>query len=297
MSSKDDLKEKLEMVLDFMTEKGLITEQARDAMKKESAPGKADSPLDQMVNELDKSGVESRDVYNINFQNKLMGMLSSKALGLEQVAGVFMQNLKNPDLRMEEDPKLDKMRAQAATVSGTLATLHKTHQHLPGAPTPNLTLLAKKMLDQYKMEMRPAIEKRFPDKKDEKTKEFDQLMKQAEDHLEKMLRNAFGGDDPRFPEKMDFPILGPVFGNLSGMTNQTIPNENSVAYMVQSNTYNPNMPDDLGLESDRKATNVSLGSSLLDAVSVMTQVSKDMLDSPLTPVDVRQKHRMTHLEP
>lgn len=296
MSAKDDLKEKLEMVLDFMTEKGLITENARDAMKKESAPGKEDSPLDQMVNELDQSGVESRDVYNLNFQNKLMGMFSSKALGMEPVVGAFMENLKNPDLRMEEDPKLDKLRVQAATISGTIATHVKNNQHLPGAPNPDFALLAKKMLDQYKMEMRPSVENRFPDKKDEKTKELDQLMSKSEDPIEQLLRNANGGEDTRFPEKMEFPILGPIIGNASAMTNQTVPDPNSVAYMVQSNTYNPGKPDDQGLENAVKVSATSQG-GLLDAVSVMQDIGKDMLDSPLTPVDVRQKHRMTHLEP
>ncbi len=295
MGPRDELKEKLEMMLDFMKEKGLISEQACTAIKQESAPDKQDSPLDQMVNELDQAGVEHRDIYNVNLQNKLMGMFAAKAIGMEQVAGAFLENVKNPDLRMEEEPKLDKMRLQAATISTTLTALHKENKNHLDSPTPDFDLIASQMINQYKNEMRPAIEKRFPSEKDKKLEELNELTMKMKGTLTKTLQNLFGGEDPRISGAIPFPILGPVFGNLSDMTNQTTPNENSVAFMVQSNTYNPAMPDDLGLETTLKAADISIGGSIIDAATTMTEVSKDMLNE--APLSIRQAHEITHPEP
>jgi len=292
MNAREELKEKLEAMLDIMVQKGLITEQACNALKKESAPGKGDSPLDSMVNELDTAGVEHRDIYNPHLQNKIMGMFTAKALGLEPIANAFLQNLKNPDLRNEETPALDKLRLQVVTIAATLVANQKANAHLLNTPSPDLGLLAKQMMLQYKKVMQPAIEKKFGAEKDQKSKELDELCNGMESQLIQSLRNLFGGDNPCIAGEIQFPVLGPIFGNLFGATNQTTPDENSVAHMVQSNTYNPNMPDDLGLESSLKSSGISQG-GLIDAVATMTEVSNDMLKD--APPSIRQAHNSTHL--
>lgn len=188
------------------------------------------------------------DITDPNVQKKLMSAITSYVMGKNEEFENTVSSLKDEDTRNTLDPKIDldkKLKLEMTLMIALTKALDQTKQAKPGL-TPDA--FKKKVLD-------ATLEKSKRDGKEKSPEE----MRMIDQQLEATLRNLFGGNNPTINGEIDFPILGPVFGNLCGLTNQSSPDPKSLALMVEEITYNAGKVDYMGLENLTKLEAMSTG--------------------------------------
>lgn len=280
--NEQKLREKLDMILDFMKDNKLISEKACEDMKTEKEGGF----LDTLVKDLSNSGMEDKDIRDEHFQKKLMGTLVSHSLGMNEAVKMGMDvlttalTLKNPkDTTKDSVPfeqtlgnpeankALDKLQAQSIILSSALNNdkLHVNPLKLDG-PKPDFGAIAKHMMTDFKKTMEKKFEKNETEKK-----EFEKLSKEIEKQLTDTLRNAYAGDDPRIAGEVTGPILGPI---LSVMADWIEPEANptSVAARVMEATEDLPGNDPLGIkDKHKKSTAEQVAGILLPILECVTR--------------------------
>jgi hypothetical protein len=180
------------------------------------------------------------EIKDPNLQKKLMSAITSFVMGKRKEFDNMVTSLKDEDKRCEHDPVLEKKLAVEML----------------------LLAAATKLLDPNNENQNKLTPKLFAEKTKENQdpkKANKEEMNLAAQQLEATLRNLNGGDNPSVNGEIQFPILGPVFGNLYAYTNQTTPDPNSLSEMVESITYNAGKTDYLGLENITKQDELSAG--------------------------------------
>lgn len=188
------------------------------------------------------------DIANPNVQKKLMSAITSYVTGKKEEFENTIASLKDEDTRKELDPKVDidkKLKLEMTLMIALTNALDPSKQNKPGI-TPDM--FKKKVLEATLENSRQQGKEKSPEE-----------MRMIDQQLEATLRNLFGGNNPTINGEIDFPILGPVFGNLCGLTNQAQPDPNSLALMVEEITYNAGKTDYLGLENLTKLEVMSTG--------------------------------------
>jgi hypothetical protein len=181
------------------------------------------------------------DLNDIDVQKKLLGCITAKLMVDDKQYKSLITQLGTPELRAKPDPELNKKLQMDGFVLATLAqslALKNDGKNLSIADA------AKKLLAQPR-----------PDGKQPTAKEISELEKQ----LDACLRNLFGGDNPTISGEINFPVLGPIFGNLCAYTNQSVASATNMSLMVEAITYNGGKPDPLGLEAKLKQTDLAEG--------------------------------------
>lgn len=169
---------------------------------------------------------------NPHFQKKLVAYISAFLMGKTKDCDEIFSTLKDENKRCQPDKKLE---AKFLLEILTLKILSKLFLE------PEMKNNKKLTPEQFSKEMKPHMKHQSDAQK--------ALIQQQ---LEAALRNLNDGSNPNINGEVQFPILGPVFGNLLAWTNQTIADPNSASKLVESITYNPDKPNDLGLETIAK---------------------------------------------
>lgn len=229
---KDGLLKALEVVFNFMQKEGYVSPEMAN---------KKGQVLEQLAEQLKESGLTNNDMHDKQVQKRLMGAIVFAAMNDKKNLAQCITSLCS-DERSEKNETLDKSLNSCLGLIMKLLKLKKEPEKNSPSPKPDFQKLSKKMLDDFKNQFGKELN---PKQK----QELDDLVKTMEDPLNNTLRNLYGGDDPRIEGEIPFPIIGPIMGNLFGIANQTTPNPNSVAYMVESGTYNTNKPDYMGTEN------------------------------------------------
>lgn len=221
-----DLTEALDKLFDKMQKMGItISDDAKKDLKKE------------LVSEL--AGKFTHDeIKNPHTQKKLMACVTSFVLGKKDAFNNLVNDLKDEDKRCEPDKSVEKKlicEMMLIKIIGFMLDPKNNKTLSPDA--------LNKTLDSKLPKPSPEEKSKKDLQKDEE--EVNEIKKQLDD----TLRNLYGGDNPTITGEVQFPILGPVFGNLLGYTNQTIPDPNGLSEMVESNTFNAGKSDPLGLEN------------------------------------------------
>lgn len=228
--------EALEKLFVFLQKKGIsINEDVKNDIKKD------------MTSEL-AGKFTADEIANPNVQKKLMSAITSYVTGKKEEFENTVASLKDEDTRKELDPKVDidkKLKLEMTLMMALTKALDQSKQTKPGI-TPDM--FKKKVLD-------ATLEKSKKEGK-EKTPEE---MRMIDQQLDSTLRNLFGGNNPTINGEIEFPILGPVFGNLCALTNQSQPDPKSLALMVEEISINPTKSDYLGLENLTKMEAMSTG--------------------------------------
>lgn len=273
------LKEKMEMILDFMVENKLISQTACDQMKDEMK--QEDSTLGTMIKDMASSGIEKEDICNEQFQKKLMGTLVSHSLGMKDAAtlGITMLTtaleLKDKESKsLEEtlsDPKLtkelDKMQSLHVLVSNKLI-MENLH------PSPKPTPEAKAKADK-------TLENKLGNNKEEKEK-IQKLSKEIERQAAEARRNAYGGDDPTITGEVQSVVQVIITEIADWFEPPADPNAQSARVKEASITSPEINPQD-----SAKKSGVELASELL---SPLAETLTDELDA----ADRRPKPQMHH---
>ncbi len=236
--NKDALEKALDIIFAQMQKKGITL--SIDAKK--SITEKITSHL---ANKL-----TLKDVNDVNVQKKLISCITSLAMGKDKEFESTVSLLNEPAKKLMPDATLDKKLLLELTLLKSLEKLildpdkKKTNDN-PLSPKE----FFKKMLDAFKSKA----------KKDGKTNVNEPQVNEIQKQLENTLRNLNGGNNPTMNGEIEFPILGPVFGNLCALTNQTTADPNAVSEMVESITFNAGKHDYMGLENITKLGDIVTG--------------------------------------
>ncbi len=240
--NKKELEIALDRIFDFMEKKGIKVDESKKTEFKE-----------RIANDLENQ-LTPDDIKNVDVQKKLLSCVASLIMGKENEYKEMITTLKSN----EKDEKLEKNFEHRLTAQLVfLAILSKL-----GDPE-----------QKKKIELTPdAFKQKILESEDEKVnKTFGDIPKPDTNTLGKQiddtLRNLYGGHDPKFNGGIDFPILGPIFGNLLAYTNQSIPDPNALSLMVDAITLNTQKTDPLGLENSTKILEMEDG---IDMGSVLT---------------------------
>ena len=237
---KDEITHCLEQVFEFMSSKGV---QFSNDDKK--------SIIDDLGEALQNS-VSLNDMNDKNFQTKLLHTINSKLLGNDKEYNGMLNALKGDDKTHNLD---SAMKAKAETSSLMVMTMSKLMPGKDGDQEKEASLV-QKLTDFTKIFQG---KKKEQDKDGDKDKSIKEPGKPEEEQLEAALRNLNGGDNPNAAGEHQFPIIGPIFGNLLALTNQCTPDEKSVSAMVEAITYNAGKPDPVGTEIVAKVADMSVG--------------------------------------
>lgn len=233
-----ELEAALDIIFKHLEEKGIKVEGTKkDEFKK------------QIAGDLYKK-LTMDDIKNVDVQKKLLSCIVSLVMGKHDEYKEMISNLES-DKKSTPDPKLE---------------------HRLTAQLMILTMLSN-LLDPDKKktsELKPdAFKRKILESENEKAKtpedkqKLDAMSKQIDD----CLRNLNGGINPTVNGGIEFPILGPIFGNLLGFTNQTVPDPNSLSEMVDAITFNTKKTDPMGLENNTVLRDMGEG---IDMGSVRT---------------------------
>ncbi|VVC74842.1 hypothetical protein AQUSIP_01140 [Aquicella siphonis] len=190
------------------------------------------------------------DIKDVNVQKKLISCISSLAMGKQKEYDNMVDRLKS-DEKNTPDPKLEKKLTLEMILLATLTKLMDPEQKKKMELKP----------DEFKKKMVESAKEN--DKSPDKEKNAEALGKQLDD----TLRNLYGGDNPTINGEIQFPILGPTFGNLTGLTNQASADPNAVSKMVDDITANPGKADYQGLENTALIRDLGEGVDLSAALS------------------------------
>jgi hypothetical protein len=155
------------------------------------------------------------DLKNKHVQNRLMNCITAVTLGKEKELPAIMNVLKTDEKNqphIELDNKL-KIDLKVLMVMDFVFSPEKNNKEL-----------SKDELKKLKGEL---------GKTPKLTMENQVSQQELEKQLEDTLRNLYGGDNPRVSGSISFPVLGPVVGNVMGLTHQASADPNSVAEMVR----------------------------------------------------------------
>ena len=187
--------------------------------------------------------LNEHDLKNSNVKKLLMGVVASQILGIKN--DEFTEKLKSVDREKpsEEEEKKNDLKLGASLkllMALNLAMQNRMdllNKNTP-KPTPGLDKAAK-----------DVIAKEIPELKNaDKDKEHQQELDALEKNFSDALRSLYGGDDPRLTGEVIGPVVGQIVGNLFGFMNQTTPNPESTAFMVEAVTHNAGKPDYTGVE-------------------------------------------------
>lgn len=233
---KDELTHCLEQVFDFMSQKGV--EYSKDDKT---------SIMDDLCDALENS-IDMNEMNDKNFQTKLIHTINSKLLGNDQEYQGMLKHMKGDDKTMKPDAS---MQAKADTSSMLVMTMSKL---MPGKD-------GNKDKEENLVQKLTNFLKIFQKKKKEQGQKNEpkDTGKVEQEQLEATLRNLNGGDNPGVDGEHQFPIIGPIFGNLMALTNQCIPDEKSVSAMKEAITHNVGKPDPAGTEVMAKVADLSEG--------------------------------------
>lgn len=238
---KDELTHCLEQVFDFMSQKGV---QFSNDDKK--------SIIDDLSETLQNT-VSLNDMNDKNFQNKLLHTINSKLLGDDKEYQSMKNTLKGEEKTHNMDPKA---KAKAETSSILVMTMSKMMPGKEGNKDKEESLIQKLTSFTNIFQKKRKEEKEKDKGKDKEAKDPGKL---EEEQIEATLRNLNGGDNPNAAGEHQFPIIGPIFGNLMALTNQCTPDEKSVSAMVEAVTHNAGKPDPAGTEVMAKVADMSVG--------------------------------------
>jgi hypothetical protein len=238
--NKDELlDETLENLFKHMKNLGIeISDQVKNTIKTDMKKDLSES--------LDLDDLKDKDV-----QKKLLGCITAKILGnTEQYKKLTGElNSHDPKIKQQPSPGLDEKLAIDGVLIKALSTM------LEKKKNGKELSLEDAVSNILKHKEGPEPKNKNEKSKDELKKEDDSLTQ----NLKACLRNLNGGDDPTVDGEVPFPIIGPIFGNLSGFVNQCTADANSVSFMKQAITYNAGKSDPYGLENALKLSEVSDG--------------------------------------
>ncbi len=219
--SASQLERALDKIFEYMEERGIkIDDDKKADFKKQIA--------DELHNELSFD-----DVKDVNVQKKLISCVTSLIMGKDKDFKEMLDTLKTPDKKDQADEKLDKKLTAELMLLALLTKVLDPDRKKANILTP----------DQFKKKLLDDKDEQKDEKKE--MEPSDEMSKQ----LDASLRNLYGGNNPTINGEIDFPILGPVVGNLFAFTNQTKPDPNALSEMVESITYNKGKVDYMGLEN------------------------------------------------
>lgn len=228
----------LEKIFEYMESKGVkFDSEKKEEFKKRIAQ--------DLHNQLSQD-----DIKDVNVQKKLISCISSLAMGKQKEYEGMVDRLKSDEKNMP-DPKLEKKLTLEMILLATLTKMMDPEQKKKMELKP----------DQFKKKMVDAAKEN--DKSPDKEQNAEIMAKLLDD----TLRNLYGGDNPTINGEVQFPILGPTFGNLVGLTNQASADPNALSKMVDDITANPGKPDYQGLENTALIRDLGEGVDVSAALS------------------------------
>jgi hypothetical protein len=226
--SSKKLEEELEKIFAFMEDKGIFISNE----KKEDIKFNLARDLDEQLSD--------DDLKDPNVQKKLFACVTSMLVGKDHDAAALVQELKNENTKSEPNYVAeDKLKLQFLLLQ---ALSFATDPKNTGADKELKTTIA-----QLTAELMVYADQAKNDKAKSK-----QERSSEEKMLDATLRNLYGGGNPTISGKIPYPIVGPIVGDLVGITNQNIPDPKSVALVVEKVTFNAGKADPIGLENIAK---------------------------------------------
>lgn len=240
---KAQLEKALDKIFEFMHEKGIkLDKDKRDEIK------------EKIASELQNT-LSPHDIQDVNVQKKLMSCITSLIMGKDLEYKATIATLKS-DKKNEPDETLD------AKLTAQLMLLVMMRHALVLDPSLKLKTLKP---DEFKQKM-------LDNAKEEKIEnpKIDLLKNQ----IDNCLRNLFGGDNPTFSGGVPFPLVGPVFGDLSATTTQIAADPTKLTLKAESITFNTNRQDYMGLENITKIQEMTEGIDVGAALSPTPKYGK-----------------------
>jgi len=239
-----ELEAALDKIFEFMEKKGIkVDESKKPELKKQIA--------DDLYKEL-----TATDIKDVEVQKKLLSCVVSLVMGKHNEYNEMISTLKS-DEKLKPNAELDKKFEHRLTAQLMMLTMLSK----VGDGDPKKNKESELTADELKQTiLKSEYEKA---KTPEDKQKVDVLGKQIDD----TLRNLNGGHNPKFNGGVDFPILGPTFGNLLAYTNQSTPDPEGLSLMVDTITYNSRKTDPMGLENSTMLDDIAEG---IDMTSVIT---------------------------
>lgn len=213
---------------------------------------------DLYYNRLDHDAIQKTEV-----QNKLFFCITSLLMGKDDDYKSMMEVLKSDDPKDKElnDKELEKKGKKFNTNPHERLALLALLSFLLDPKNQNENKLTPNEFTRLVLKFKK--ESKDPEMDEEEKKRQEEENDLAAKQMDACLRNLYGGDNPTISGELDFPIIGPIVGNLFGFTNQTTPDPENVSLMVKAITYNAG-PDYLGLE--KLIEMQDLGDGIIDNV-------------------------------
>lgn len=238
---QEKLKEILDLIFKNLEKKGIrLSKEAKEKITTKIMKAQADKKINLTLT----------DVKNESIQCKLIAGITAFIMGKDKECDQLVESLN------------DKNKLNPTSTNKLLLELSllKSLSKLLLDPTKKNNLDMKLTIDGFVKAIKDAL----TSKKNEKIsgKEKEKSINELEKQLKDTLRNLNGGDNPNMNGEVNFPILGPIFGNLYALTNQTTPDPTSLSEMVESITFNAGKDDSQGLESIARLADLTNGISV-----------------------------------
>lgn len=197
------------------------------------------------------------DIQNVNVQKNITASITAYLSGNKLAFESQLKVLQDESLRTQFDPTLDnKLKLQV----GMLATLtnildpkgDKEHRLTPDNFKMLITAFEKQAKSPFNLTPSPEMKAKADKNAAAIKSEIDNFDAKMDRLLDDTLRNLYGGNNPTVNGEIEFPILGPVVGNLCACVHQASPDPKSVALMIEQITYNVGKADPIGLENIAK---------------------------------------------
>ncbi len=255
MLSRAELEKVLDLIFEDMKNAGLATQ---------SMVNDKDQILSAVRDALLENDTQLtwQDIRNENVQKKLMGTIVNTALHGPEKDGTYTVTKENNEFIESLDKDAEEKKSSSPALDKKLEAMLFLKIALDEIAEKNDKTSVDNLLKPFKKELTKNDD--HP-KKEELEEKVQKMEKELEKQVETTIRSENAGMDTRVAGSLQNPIVGTIFGNLTGMTNQTAADPNSLSALVLDITFNAGQSDPQGKENIARIDGLMTGA--LEAVS------------------------------